>query len=223
MSHRYSSRSSFGDEDRQDPVPRVSNQQETQRSSESPTAEPAPGTLGAVFECVSRRALQYERQIQDLEAKLTVDLSNSRAIENLLHEVFSGLQQTQHRADAALASTVPSVQHALEEDLDELRVLEHSLPIVGRQVHDIRNVYDRGRDKAQELVSALEWLNTPLSLRLRTIIFTSNAPVSTRWKALIRSLFAFAFLACMWIGWITLRGAVRAHRQRLVWGEHLMS
>ncbi|OCH87386.1 hypothetical protein OBBRIDRAFT_806092 [Obba rivulosa] len=208
---------------RQDPVHGMDEQPDTHRSSESPPAELAAGPLGAVFENVSRRALQYERHIKDLEAKLTVDLSNSRAIENLLFEVFTGLQQTQHRADTALAATVPSVQHALEDDLDELRVLQEALPTVGRQVRDIRNVYDRGRDKARDLVSALEWLNTPLSLRLRTILFTPHAPVSARLKALIRSLFALAFLACMWIAWITLRGAVRAHRQRLVWGERLMS
>ena len=95
--------------------------------------------------------------------------------------------------------------------------------------------------QAKELVASLEWLNTPIPLRLRTIIFTSNAPVSTRWKALVvsiarkaegsfvltpqhqRLLFALAFFTCMWIAWITLRGAVRAHRQRLVWGERLMS
>lgn len=41
--------------------------------------------------------------------------------------------------------------------------------------------------QAQELVESLEWLNTPIPLRLRTIIFTSNAPVSARLKALIVS------------------------------------
>ena len=42
--------------------------------------------------------------------------------------------------------------------------------------------------QAQDLVESLEWLNTPIPLRLRTIIFTSNAPVSTRLKALIVSV-----------------------------------
>ena len=42
--------------------------------------------------------------------------------------------------------------------------------------------------QAQELVESLEWLNTPVPLRLRTIIFTSNAPVSARWKVLLVSL-----------------------------------
>lgn len=41
---------------------------------------------------MSRRTLQYEQQIKDLEAKLTVDMSNSRAIHNLLQEVLSGIQ-----------------------------------------------------------------------------------------------------------------------------------
>ena len=47
----------------------------------------SPGSLGAAFENASRRALSYERHIKDLEAKLTLDLSNSRAIENLLNDI----------------------------------------------------------------------------------------------------------------------------------------
>ncbi len=36
-------------------------------------------------------------------------------------------------------------------------------------------------------MASLEWLNTPVSQRLRTIIFTPNAPVSKRWKVLVVS------------------------------------
>ncbi len=36
-------------------------------------------------------------------------------------------------------------------------------------------------------MTSLEWLNTPVSQRLRAIIFTPNAPVSKRWKALVVS------------------------------------
>ncbi|KAH9941511.1 hypothetical protein B0H21DRAFT_869640 [Amylocystis lapponica] len=177
----------------------------------------------------SARALRYEHQLKDLEShefrqtQLTLDLSNSRAIENLLQEVLTGLQQTQGRADIALSSTVPHIAHTLDEDLIALHELDAHLPQVGRQLHDIRRVYDCGRDKARDLIGALEWLNTPVSKRLRTIIFTSNAPVSAQWKALVRTLFALVFLIGIWITWITLSGAVRAHRQRLVWGERLMS
>ncbi|TFY58966.1 hypothetical protein EVJ58_g6072 [Rhodofomes roseus] len=181
------------------------------------------GDLSAAFASVSRRTLRYEHQIKDLEGKLTVNMSNSRAINNLLQEVLSALHQSQRRADVALNTTVPHIEQSLAEDLDALSYLDEHLPRVQQQVHDIRHIYDRGRDKARELITELEWLNTPLSARLRTIIFTSNAPVSSRWKAFIRTLFALALFMCIWISWITLRGAVRAHRQRLVWGERLMS
>ncbi|KAI0923955.1 hypothetical protein AcW1_006757 [Taiwanofungus camphoratus] len=181
------------------------------------------GSLDAALASASRRTLRYEHQMKDLEAKLAVDLSNSRAINNLLQEVLSGLHQNQRRADAALTSTVPHISQSLDEDLAILYELEEHLPQVGRQIRDIRQVYDHGRDKARDLISALEWMNTPVSLRLRTIIFTPNAPVSARWKALVRTLFALVFLVGVWIAWITLRGAIRAHRQRLVWGERLMS
>ncbi|KAI0725393.1 hypothetical protein C8Q72DRAFT_606528 [Fomitopsis betulina] len=181
------------------------------------------GDLSAAFAAISRRTLRYEHQIKDLDGRLTVNMSNSRAIYNLLQEALSGLQQSQRRADIAIGTTVPYIEHSLAGDLDALSYLDEHLPQVQQQVHDIRHVYDRGRAKAHELITELEWLNTPLSARLRTIIFGGNAPVSSHWKAFIRSLFALALLVCIWITWITLRGAVRAHRQRLVWGERLMS
>ncbi|KAI0083916.1 hypothetical protein BDY19DRAFT_899441, partial [Irpex rosettiformis] len=171
----------------------------------------------------SRRAMEHEHQMKDLESKLAEDLSNSRAIDTILREVVNGLHHTQRRSTAALSSTVPYISHALQDDLAALQELGAQLPEIGRQVRHIREVYDRGREKAKDLEESLLWLNTPVPFRLRSIIFTSNAPVSARWKALIRFLFALVFLACMWIAWITLRGAMRAHRQRLVWGERLMS
>ncbi|CCM01819.1 uncharacterized protein FIBRA_03887 [Fibroporia radiculosa] len=172
---------------------------------------------------MARRASRYEHDIKELEAKLAVDMSNSRAIHNLLQEVLSEIQQNQRRADLALTTSVPHVEHSLDENLSMLEDLERTLPRVGQQVQDIRHVYDRGKAKARDLIATLEWLNTPVSLRLRAIIFTTNAPVSSEWKMLIRALFTLALLACIWIAWITLQGAVRAHRQRLVWGERLMS
>ncbi|KAJ8489204.1 hypothetical protein ONZ51_g3054 [Trametes cubensis] len=156
-------------------------------------------------------------------AKLALDLSNSRAIENLLQDVVTSIHHTSERARFASRNTVPDIETHLDQDLVVLAELEEQLPEVGSQIRDIRNVYDRGRDKARDLMASLEWLNTPVSQRLRTIIFTSNAPVSKKWKVAVRTVFALIFCACMWIAWITLRGAVRAHRQRLVWGERLMS
>jgi len=191
--------------------------------AESSSSGSSASRFDAALASASQRAMHYEQQMKDLESKLAEDLSNSRAIDTILREVVQGLQHTQRRSTAALSSTVPYIARALQDDLAALQELGHQLPEIGGQVRHIRGVYDRGKDKAQDLVDSLEWLNTPIPLRLRTIIFTSNAPVSARWKALIRFLFALVFLACMWIAWITLRGAVRAHRQRLVWGERLMS
>ncbi|KAI0741568.1 hypothetical protein C8Q80DRAFT_1195009 [Daedaleopsis nitida] len=182
-----------------------------------------PRNLCIALEYASKRASLHERQIKDLGNKLELDLSNSRAIENLLHEVFTGIQQTRDRADFSLSHTVPHITNTLDEDLAVLVELEEQLPEVGSQIRDIRKVYDLGRDKAKQLMSSLEWLNTPVSQRLRTIIFTPNAPVSKRWKVLVRTVFALVFLACLWIVWITVRGAIRAHRERLMWGSGLIS
>ncbi|EIW58769.1 uncharacterized protein TRAVEDRAFT_29249 [Trametes versicolor FP-101664 SS1] len=182
-----------------------------------------PRTLCVALESASRRASLQERQIKDLESKLALDLSNSRAIENLLQEVFTSINQTNERARFASHNTVPHIEQTLDEDFAVLEELEEQLPEVGSQIRDIRKVYDRGRVKACELMSSLEWLNTPLSQKLRTIIFTPNAPISNRWKVAVRSIFALVFCACLWIAWITLRGAIRAHQKRLVWGERLMS
>ncbi|KAH8093295.1 hypothetical protein BXZ70DRAFT_1001674 [Cristinia sonorae] len=201
----------------QPPAPSTSNR--TSTTSDSHYA----GNLESVYEATTRRAQQYEAHMKDLEVKLAEDLSNSRAIDTHLRDLMEGLKHTQQRSQSALASTVPQIMHSLRHDLTALDTLGERLPEVGRQITDIRNVYDSGRGKAVDLMNALEWLNTPVPLRLRTVIFTDEAPVSVRVKALIRLLFALVFLACAWIAWITLRGAVRAHRQRLVWGDGLMS
>ncbi|KAI0644214.1 hypothetical protein C8Q79DRAFT_974734 [Trametes meyenii] len=205
------------------PIQRAESSDQSSSQEREHTPSWQPRNLCVALESASRRASLQERQIKELESKLALDLSNSRAIENLLQEVFTGIHQTTERAHFASSNTVPHIDHSLQEDISLLADLEESLPDIGSQVRDIRNVYDRGRDKARDLMSSLEWLNTPLSQRLRTIIFTPNAPVSKKWKIAVRSLFALVFCACMWIAWITLRGAVRAHRQRLVWGERLMS
>ncbi|KAI0766602.1 hypothetical protein BD413DRAFT_480841 [Trametes elegans] len=188
---------------------------------QTPTWEPR--NLCVALESTSKRASLQERQIKDLEGKLALDLSNARAIENLLQEVFTSIHQTSERARFATHNTVPHIERSLDDDLMVLNELEEQLPEVGAQIRDIRNVYDRGREKALDLMSSLEWLNTPTLKRLRTIIFTPNAPVSKKWKVAVRGLFALVFCACMWIAWISIRGAVRAHRQGLVWGERLMS
>jgi len=77
--------------------------------------------------------------------------------------------------------------------------------------------------QAQLLVEDLRWLNRDFTSRWRTVIFSRSSPVSWRWRATLRALFAFTFLLIAWCTWIALRGAYRAHRQRLVWGERLIS
>lgn len=124
---------------------------------------------------------------------------------------FPFVQQTQKRSSSALNHTIPYIDRTLQDDFMALEELGSELPEVGKQVQHIRHVYDRGRDKvrgiihwrlrvtdlaqAQELVESLEWLNTPVPLRLRTIVFTSNAPVGARWKILIVSVVSSHALA----------------------------
>ena len=100
-------------------------------------------------------------------------------------------------------------------------------------------MYDSGRNKvrfhrsnlpcsltplqAQNLVADLSWLDTDFYERWRRIIFTSSSPVSWRWKALMRITFTVSFVVVAYLTWIALGGVYRAHRQRLVWGERLMS
>lgn len=149
----------------------------------------------------------------------------------------------------ALNTQIPHISEELDESLDALAELAEALPTIRTQVADIRRVYTSGRQKvhhyllpfpsgssnarclilpfactqAQSLVDDLTWLNTEFYERWRTIIFTPNSPVSLRWKALMRLVFAISFLMCTWLAWIALSGAYRAHRQRLVWGDRLMS
>ena len=112
------------------------------------------------------------------------------------------------------------------------------------QTAHVRNLYDSSRKKvlyfplwfsindpdagvpplqAQVLVKELRWLNRDFTSRWRIVIFSRSSPVSWRWRATLRALFALAFILLTWCMWIALRGAYRAHRQRLVWGERLIS
>ncbi|KAH9933517.1 uncharacterized protein B0H18DRAFT_952035 [Fomitopsis serialis] len=188
--------------------------------------EPRRG-LNVAFETISRRTLQYEQDIQDFESRLAINLSNSRAISTLLHESQSAVkelvQHYQQKADSALESTLPHIEQSLSEDINSLEFLDEHLPRIEEELVSIRRVYDRGQDKAVEHIAELEWLNTPLTARLRRTIFTASAPVSPRTKALLRMLFTLVFCMGVWVAWIALEGAVRAHRQRLVWGERLLS
>lgn len=107
-----------------------------------------------------------------------------------------------------------------DEQLDDLRT---RLPHVRKQVADIRDVYDLGRRRAQALVDDLSWLNTEFYERWRAVVFTTKAPVSWKWKALLRSMFLLSFLLCSWLAWIAVEGGYKAYRSKLIWGEKLMS
>lgn len=154
--------------------------------------------------------------------------------------LVSCLQRNARRADRALNSHVPHINSELEKTAKELTELGETLPTIRREVSDIKLVYDSGRKKvpsiptsflrtslhplqAQQLVQDLLWLDTDFYERWRTIIFTSSSPVSWRWKALMRLLFAISFIVLTYMSWLALGGVYRAHRQRLVWGERLMS
>ena len=179
--------------------------------------------IEAALKRVSSRALQYEYQMKVLEVKLTENLGNFRAVEGLVQERISHVQRNSRRAEKALHSHVPSMSRDLELSMTTLEELELTLPHVRSQAIDARRAYDSGRKKAQILVSDLTWLNTDFHIRWRRIIFNTEVPVSERHQTLMRTLFMITTSICLWLAWISLRGVYRAHRQRLVWGERLIS
>jgi len=172
---------------------------------------------------MSKQAAQYEFQMKELESQLSQSLSNFRAIDSLFKEVSTGIKRNSKRAELALVSQIPAIETSLEESVDTLSDLAQTLPQIQTQVKDIRAVYDSGREKAQSLVTDLTWLNTSFHERWRRTIFTPTAPVSGRWKAFMRFLFAISFFLCCMVVWVGIGGVYRAYRHKLVWGERLMS
>ncbi|KAF8159457.1 hypothetical protein B0H34DRAFT_703583 [Crassisporium funariophilum] len=208
--------------------PRNSQERGPSSSRHSWNASDTPATISttrieSALKNASKKNTEYEHKMKDLEARLTEGLSNFRAIDDQLQEVFTGLQRDAKRAERAVNYQVPQIRNELDDSMDALTELSETLPTIQSQVLDIRMVYDSGRDKAQALVSDLTWLNTEFYERWRTIIFTSGSPVSWRWKVYMRSVFVVSFVICSWLFWIAITGAYRAHRHRLVWGEKLMS
>ncbi|KAG6831089.1 hypothetical protein H0H92_012766 [Tricholoma furcatifolium] len=179
----------------------------------------------------SQKAMQYEYQMRELEVKLSESLSNFRAIDSLIQESYNGIQLNTRRAERACQTQVPHIKGELDESLKVLSDLADTLPTIQSQLAEVRVVYDSGRQKVSvyflvSLVEAhqdLRWLNTEFYERWRRIIFTKSSPVSWRWKAVMRVIFAFWFIIGAHLFWILLMGAYRAHRHRLVWGEKLMS
>jgi len=181
-------------------------------------------SLDHVFSSTSRRAAAFEQQIKAIEEKLAEDLSNCRAIESSLKEAFNSVKRNYRRTDKdALRTHVPHIDAELNQALGVLNELEIQLPAIRTQAARMHRLYDSSRDKAQLLVEDLRWLNRDFTSRWRTVVFSRSSPVSWRWRATLRILFALTFVLVAWGTWIALRGAYRAHRQRLVWGERLIS
>ncbi|KAI9440899.1 hypothetical protein H4582DRAFT_2110899 [Lactarius indigo] len=181
-------------------------------------------SLDEVLANTSRRAAVFEMQIKALEEKLAEDLSNCRAIECSLKEAFSNIKRNYRRAEKdSLRTHVPHIDAELDQALGVLDELEVRLPAIRTQAAHVRQLYDSSRDKAQVLVEDLRWLNRDFTSRWRTVVFSRSSPVSWHWRATLRALFALTLVLVAWGSWIALRGAYRAHRQRLVWGERLIS
>ncbi|KAH9043981.1 hypothetical protein EDB84DRAFT_1587239 [Lactarius hengduanensis] len=185
---------------------------------------PRTRSLDEVLTNTSRRAAVFEMQIKALEEKLAEDLSNCRAIECSLKEAFSNIKRNYRRAEKdSLRTHVPHIDAELDQALGVLDELEVRLPAIHTQAAHVRRLYDSSRDKAQVLVEDLRWLNRDFTSRWRTVVFSRSSPVSWHWRATLRTLFAITLVLVAWGSWIALRGAYQAHRQRLVWGERLIS
>ncbi|KAH9169436.1 hypothetical protein EDB89DRAFT_1471622 [Lactarius sanguifluus] len=185
---------------------------------------PRTRSLDEVLANTSRRAAVFEMQIKALEEKLAEDLSNCRAIECSLKEAFSNIKRNYRRAEKdSLRTHVPHIDAELDQALGVLDELEVRLPAIHTQAAHVRRLYDSSHDKAQVLVEDLRWLNRDFTSRWRTVVFSRSSPVSWHWRATLRTLFALTLVLVAWGSWIALRGAYRAHRQRLVWGERLIS
>ncbi|KAG0709370.1 hypothetical protein DFH29DRAFT_793378 [Suillus ampliporus] len=176
-----------------------------------------------VAKSTSKRMLQYESQMQEFSIKLTENLSNFRAMDSLMQDSLDKLKRDTQRTNHALEEHIPRIHEELHSSLVSLEELSRTLPEIRSHVANITRIYNSGREKAKNLVKDLNWLNTEWYERWRITIFTNHSPVSWWWKATMRVLFAVTFITFAWIAWVAIAGAYNAHRQRLVWGERLMS
>ncbi|EPQ56344.1 hypothetical protein GLOTRDRAFT_128289 [Gloeophyllum trabeum ATCC 11539] len=180
-------------------------------------------SLDVVVDRTLSRAVGYERQLKEVESRLSEHLGNYRAIDGLLQEAITILRRNTARARKAETDYVPRMTAQLDSSLSLLSSLSSQLPTIRTQTLQVRAAYDAGRRKAQALVADLEWLNRDWYDRWRAAVFARDAPVSWRWRALMRALFAACVLVFLWGAWTAVRGAYRAHRHRLVWGERVLS
>ncbi|KAH8832961.1 hypothetical protein DL96DRAFT_1458257, partial [Flagelloscypha sp. PMI_526] len=178
--------------------------------------------LEAAIRNLSGNADLYRHQIHELQGKLTEHLGNFRAVDSLLEDALTGLDDHLRRAEGA-GLKIPEAHVQLDRTQLELNELSSTLPVTRKQAVQIQNLYDSGRKKAKLLVEDLTWLNTQFYERWRRTIFTSSAPVSTRWTVLLRFLFLLSAMSWVYILWTAFSGIVRAYKHRLLWGERLMS
>ncbi|KAI9458395.1 hypothetical protein BJY52DRAFT_1269522 [Lactarius psammicola] len=177
-----------------------------------------------LLETSLQRSAAYEHELKDLEEKLLEGLSNCRALEGIIRESFTSIKRKYRRAGQdTLRMSVPQIDDELAESLRILAELEARLPAIRTQAAQLQLVYDSGRQKAEAVVQDLRWLNRGWYERSYEVVFTSKSPVSWRWRATLRMLFAIMFIGLAWMMWVALLGVTRAHRERLVWGERLPS
>ncbi|EKM81749.1 hypothetical protein AGABI1DRAFT_112002 [Agaricus bisporus var. burnettii JB137-S8] len=184
---------------------------------------PSTQKLEMALRKASKKAVEYEGQMRDVEATLSHHLAEFRTFDSDVQQTMHTLRVNSNRVDRASNVQVPRIEEELDESMETLVKLGAELPVIQSQVNCIADVYLSGHETARILVSELDWLNTDFYERWRRIIFTSTSPVSWRWKAIMRTLFILSFMACFWLLWIAVAGAYRAHRHRLVWGDKLMS
>ncbi|KAG2363266.1 hypothetical protein BDR07DRAFT_1471366 [Suillus spraguei] len=134
-------------------------------------------------------------------------LEQFRAMDSLMQGSLDELKRDTQYAKHALKEHIPCIHEDLDNSLISLEELSHTLPQIQSHVTEIRRIYDSGQKKAKNLVTDLNWLNTDFEW----------------WTATMRILFAATFIIFVWITWVAIVGAYTAHRQRLVWGERLMS
>jgi len=177
-----------------------------------------------LFESALQRSAAYEHELKDLEEKLLEGLSNCRALEGIIRDSFTSIKRKYRRAGQdTLRMSVPQIDDELAESLRVLAELEARLPAIRTQAAQLQLVYDSGRQKAEAVVQDLRWLNRGWYERSYEVIFTSKSPVSWRWRATLRTLFAMMSMGLAWMTWVAFLGITRAHRERLLWGERLPS
>ncbi|KAF8634548.1 hypothetical protein AX17_004139 [Amanita inopinata Kibby_2008] len=105
--------------------------------------------LEAAVRQASKRTQEYEDQMRSVESDMSTTLSNFRAIDSMMREAYTGIEQHNLRANRALDIQVPYIDRELEESEKSLVELDVALPAVNSQVAEIRAMYDSGRKEVR--------------------------------------------------------------------------